>query len=180
MSRRDGIRLVADLLGLIGRYDCAAIERALEYASREFAPEMRPRWEVLLSALQSLSEDTQRIPGGAEPNQARASKASKTRTSSEDGRIRELRTMLGDPAFAPSKRDALSVLKACVKEFAEYEPSTKQGRRDIVRRFFSVYRGLSSSRQEAVFGNLRRAYLRGRGADLMSWSDLIANGSGQP
>jgi hypothetical protein len=89
---------------------------------------------------------------------------------------RELKAMLEDIEFVPSKQDLLQIIRTYFQGRVSVRPDNKDSRQELASKAVNAFRQMTDSEKQSVYGSLRRSYLRDRKSGLREWADIITNG----
>lgn len=170
--------LLSDIFRIIGRYSQGEIGEALRHTDLTAKGEYHDIMLNILRQMQRLSEN-QELEGAVKETSEKSDAAQvSTPVSKKDPRIREIRAMLEDDEFMPSKQDVLKLIKTHFHEHVTPRTDKRDSKRDLITKVLKAFSKMSDSRKQTVYSTLRRSFLKNRKSHLDEWADIITNGEG--
>lgn len=165
--------LISDIMGVAARYSDETLKLAQEYARSTLNGNDRDAILGVLTELRQLKE--RRSPSAGVQEQLEGPVEPMGEVSP---RSRELRAVLLDTTFLPSKAD--------VSEFGTrhlgrvgFRSDPKDSRARSAERIVSAFERLPDEKQRPIYQAIRRAYLKDRQSSLGEWSDIIDKPAGR-
>lgn len=163
MSTDDVYALIAEILGIPGKYSLETIRACKVHVNRSFRGDDRDALLKTLSALETLAL-----------RRARASRRTNAVIPSTESDIilQEIGAILQDTDFLQTKTSLIVRLRALLGE-GGFQVSVKDSRETVIRKALAALAKMPVRRQSRIFSTLQREFIGGRGSSLSAWSDII-------